>query len=291
MGVQRRRLADARDVAQRLGRHGHPVADAAAGRRPRGRRGGRRPRRRGARSRCRPRSAAAIGAPLAWQIATASASAAWSGRGQLGQRQQRLHHPLHLVLGGAAGAAHRGLDLLGRVGRAAHAALAGGQHRRPRAPGRPRTPSGRSRRSTGPRPPPRPGAYSSISSPTRSWMAASRAPGVLPRGGLDHPAVERDQAPAVVGDDAVAGVGDAGIDAEDDHVHGRDSARRPGRLHRAGQRGPREAEEPDPETGEGETDGDDHHGVEHAALAGRAPARPASSASRRPGRAGRRRCA
>jgi hypothetical protein len=34
----------------------------------------------------------------------------------------------------------------------------------------------------------------------------------------------------VLGDDAVAGVGHAGIDAEDDHVHGGDSARRPGRL-------------------------------------------------------------
>ena len=43
-------------------------------------------------------SAACIGAPLAWQMATASASAAWSGVGQLGKREKRLDHPLHLVL-------------------------------------------------------------------------------------------------------------------------------------------------------------------------------------------------
>ena len=59
-----------------------------------------------------PASAACSGAPLAWQMATASASAAWSGFGQLREREQRLHHPLHLLLAGAAGAADRGLDLL-----------------------------------------------------------------------------------------------------------------------------------------------------------------------------------
>ena len=53
--------------------------------------------------------------------------------------------------------------------------------------------------------------------------------GVLPRGGLDHPAVERDQPCAVAGHDAVAGVGGARIDADDDHSD-RDSAPRPGRL-------------------------------------------------------------
>ena len=35
--------------------------------------------------------------------------------------------------------------------------------------------------------------------------------------GLDHAAVERDQAPAAARDDAVAGVRQAGVDAEDDH--------------------------------------------------------------------------
>jgi len=54
--------------------------------------------------------------------------------------------------------------------------------------------------------------------------------GVLPRGGFDHPAVERHEPAAMVRDDAVARVGHARIDAEDDHVHDRDSARRAGRL-------------------------------------------------------------
>ena len=58
------------------------------------------------------------GAPLAWQMATASASAAWSGARQVGQREQRLDHPLHLLLAGPARAADRALDLLGRVGEA-----------------------------------------------------------------------------------------------------------------------------------------------------------------------------
>ncbi len=72
-------------------------------------------------------SALRSGAPLAWQIATASASAAWSGLRQRGQREQRLDHPLHLVLRRAAGAADRALDLLRRVGGHGDAALAGGQ--------------------------------------------------------------------------------------------------------------------------------------------------------------------
>ena len=84
VGVQRDRLADRRDVAQRLGRDGEPVADA-----------GRRldddvvgaPDRDLAGDEGDHRAAAtawASGAWLAWQIATASASAAWSGVGSSG---------------------------------------------------------------------------------------------------------------------------------------------------------------------------------------------------------------
>ena len=119
--------------------------------------------------------------------------------------------------------------------------------------------------------------------PRARGSCARRAPGVLPGGGLDHAAVERDQPPAVVRDDAVAGVGDAGVDAEDDHVHARDSARRPGRLpvraSGARQRGAREAEEPDAEEHQREADRDDHHPVEHPAAARGGRARRASSAS------------
>ena len=51
----------------------------------------------------------------AWQIATASASAAWFGVGSACSAEDRLHHPLHLRLLGAAVAAHRLLDARGRV--------------------------------------------------------------------------------------------------------------------------------------------------------------------------------
>ena len=56
------------------------------------------------------------GAPLAWQIATASASAAWSGVGSSVSESSAWTIRCDLVLVGAAGAADRGLDLLGRVG-------------------------------------------------------------------------------------------------------------------------------------------------------------------------------
>ena len=72
--------------------------------------------------------------------------------------------------------------------------------------------------------------YSSISAPDALVDVRQPRAGVLARGGLDHPAVERDEPAALVRDDAVARVGHARIDAEDDHVHDRDSARRPGRL-------------------------------------------------------------
>ena len=128
VGVERRRLADRGRVAQRLGRHGQPVADAAAGRRRRGRCAARRPRR-SSRAITRPRSPCrrprrAARAPLAWQMATASASAAWSGRGSSVSAEQRLDHALDLLLVRAPRAADRALDLLGRVGEA-RAARAG----------------------------------------------------------------------------------------------------------------------------------------------------------------------
>ena len=165
----------------------------------------------------RPRSRRRSGAPLAWQMATASASAAWSGRGSSVSASSVWTMRWTWRLVRAAGAADRALDLLGRVGEARQPALAGGEDRRRRAPGRPRTPSGRSRRSTGPRPRARRAAYSSSSAHTRAWIAASRAPGSAPAARLDHAAVERDEPRAVARHHAVAGVGGAGIDAEDDH--------------------------------------------------------------------------
>ena len=102
-------------------------------------------------------SARRIGAELAWQIATASASAAWSGRGSSSSSEQRLDHPLDLVLGGATGPADRALDLLRRVGPARDPALARGQqHDSARLPDG-EAPSARWRRSRAP-PPPAPAA-------------------------------------------------------------------------------------------------------------------------------------
>ena len=88
VAVQRDRLARGRDVAQRLGRDGEPVADAAAvdddvvgaAHRDLALEQG---------DHAVAASAAASGARLAWQIATASASAAWSGCGSSVQREQR----------------------------------------------------------------------------------------------------------------------------------------------------------------------------------------------------------
>ena len=65
----------------------------------------------------------------AWQIATASASAAWSDSGGLRQAEQGADHALDLVLGGRRRSADRHLDRLRRVVEAGHAALGGGEQR------------------------------------------------------------------------------------------------------------------------------------------------------------------
>ena len=127
MGVQGHRAAHAGDLAQRLGRHGQAVADPA--------RGldhhvvGAADRHLSGDERDHPATAAAAanGAWLAWQMATASASAAWSGRGGSGSDSSVWTMRGHLALVGAAGAADRALDLLRGVVDAVDAALAGGE--------------------------------------------------------------------------------------------------------------------------------------------------------------------
>ena len=81
VGVQRGLLADRRGVAERLAGDGEPVADAAARDDdvvgpPHGDLAGEQ------RDHAAAPTAARSDAPFAWQIATASASAAWSGRGR-----------------------------------------------------------------------------------------------------------------------------------------------------------------------------------------------------------------
>ena len=62
-----------------------------------------------------PAAARSSGGASAWQIATASASAAWCGVGSSGEPEDHLHHPLHLRLLGAAVAADGLLDAGRRV--------------------------------------------------------------------------------------------------------------------------------------------------------------------------------
>src|SRR4051794_6406522 len=78
MREDRELAADARDVPQRLGGHGEPVADAAAAHHHVI---GTADRDLAFEQRDHEASAAASGAPFVWQMAMASASAAWSGRG------------------------------------------------------------------------------------------------------------------------------------------------------------------------------------------------------------------
>ena len=125
---QRDRLARGRHLAQRLGRDRQAVADArggldddVVGAADGDLAGDERDHRAAA-------ITAASGAWLAWQTPTASASVGVVGQRVVGQAEHRADHARHLLLGRAAGAADRLLDLLRRVGRARHAALAGGEH-------------------------------------------------------------------------------------------------------------------------------------------------------------------
>ena len=84
-------------------------------------------------------SASFSGAPLAWQIATASASAAWSGCGGSGSESSAPTIRCTCSLSADAAAADRLLDRLRRVREARHAGHAGGeQHHAARLPDRER---------------------------------------------------------------------------------------------------------------------------------------------------------
>ena len=144
------------------------------------------------------------------------------GTRRLGQRQQRSHHPLHLLLAGGARAAHGALDLLGRVGTCT---------------ARPRWPAASI---TAPRAWPTANARAHVGAEVQLLdrhrrrgrcsssscadprvdvdQACARAAG--PSRGRDHAAVERQQSRAARLHHAVAGAGGAGIDAQDDHPAG-----------------------------------------------------------------------
>ena len=120
-------------AAQHGGRRGDEVADAVR-RRARARRRPRRPAARGAARSPPPHEAIlASGGASAWQIATASASASCEARRLGVEREQHLHHPLHLLLVGAAVAADRLLDARRRVLGALDARRAAATSTAPRA--------------------------------------------------------------------------------------------------------------------------------------------------------------
>ena len=141
------------------------------------------------------------------------------GARRLGQAQQRLHHPLHLVLRGATAAAHGALDLLRRVVVARDPALAGRDEHRPA-----RLPDGERRADVltekqclegdgvG-----LVGRKKVVHALVEHGETALRRHA---RARLDHAAVERREPPGAARDDAVAGVGEAGIYAEDHHPTG-----------------------------------------------------------------------
>ena len=114
------------------------------------------------------------GAPFAWQMATARASAAWSGLGRLREREQRANHALDLLLLGRAAAAHRLLDRLRRVGEARDAGHPGGQQHDPAGLADREGACARCARSRAPRRPAPPARCSAIRSHTRAWICARR---------------------------------------------------------------------------------------------------------------------
>ena len=156
---------------------------------------------------------------MAWQIATASASAAWSGRGSSASPSSASTIRATWSFSRAAAAADGALDLLGGVAGARHAALAGREHHHAA------------------RLPDREGAARVLAEV--ELLERDRVGLVLGEQRLERrvdlgqaPLVRRrrarvsmtppssaTQAPAAARDDAVAGVGEAGVDAEDDHGH------------------------------------------------------------------------
>ena len=150
------------------------------------------------------------------------------GSGQAGKGEQGLDHAGDLVLGRAAVAAHRALDLLGGVGRAGHPALAGGEHDDP-----PSLAHGK-------------GAAHVLSEVeileghgVRLVLVDEVDDGTVddgqptlggkPRARLHNPSVQGRQPSAASRHHAVSGVGGSRVDSEHDH-HAGDSAPRTGRL-------------------------------------------------------------
>ena len=227
VGVQDRLLAARRHRLQRLGRDRQPVADPAGLDHDVVGRGGPGPRRGPRRSSDAHRRPARPTRPPppcargpAWQIATASASAAWSDSGGLAQPEQRPDHLLDLALGRRARCRRPPSSPPAACSRSRGSGAGRRRASRPRAPGRRRSPSARSCRSRGPRARPRLGSCQAISCSSSAWMRASRVSGGVVGRRLDHAAVDGGHLAARDPDDAETGVRHARVYAHDeDHAY------------------------------------------------------------------------
>ena len=158
------------------------------------------------------------GGASAWQIATASASAAWFGVGSL-EREDRLHHPLHLRLLGAAVAADRLLHAGRRVLGALDAGRRGGDEH-----GAARLPDGERGAGVGAdegllqRDGIRRVLRNELRHPVEDRLQAELR--ALPRGRPPPPVVECPEAAAAFVDDPVPACSRPWIDAEDSHGRG-----------------------------------------------------------------------
>ena len=150
-------------------------------------------------------------------MATASASAAWSGRGGAGSRAASATMRATCSLPARPLPQTAPLTCCGRVADARHAALAGGEHhdaaRLADGEGAARVRAEvqlLERHRVG-----------LVLAEQRVHRVVDLGEPPLRRqagGRLDHAAVERDEPPAAAGDDAVAGVGEARVYAEHDHA-------------------------------------------------------------------------
>ena len=133
-----------------------------------------------------------------------------------GSASSACDHAPDLLLVGAAAAADRGLDLLGRVGRRRRCPPGRRRASRRRAPGRPRRRCGRSRRSRGPRGPRRPGGARRAAPPRARGSPPGGAPRPRPaRVAMTPPSSAARRPPAARR--RRSRCWRAGVDAEDDH--------------------------------------------------------------------------
>ena len=140
-----------------------------------------------------------------------------SASGSTLERQDRLHHPLHLRLLGAPVAAHRLLHARGRVLDARRRRRPRRRRARRRAPDRRRARCGRRRRRTTPRSRRRPGSCSAMSACTPSKIVLRRSSGRSRAGVSPPPVAECPDAASAFLDDPVPASSRPRVDAQNLH--------------------------------------------------------------------------